>query len=60
MLDEHGQLKDIEIIGVGGVSDHAGFSRMKSVGARAVGVGTALGRAGIAVFGKISREGERS
>lgn len=53
MLNEHVQLKDIEIIGVGGVSDKAGFERMKAVGAKVVGVGTALGRHGVDVFDHI-------
>ena len=53
MLDKHTELKDIDIIGVGGVSDKAGFERMRSVGAKVVGVGTALGREGVNVFGKI-------
>jgi dihydroorotate dehydrogenase (fumarate) len=53
MLDQHEQLKGIDIIGVGGVSDQAGFKRMKAVGAKVVGVGTALGREGVDVFGKI-------
>ena len=53
MLDKHEALKDIDIIGVGGVSDKAGFERMRAVGAKAVAVATALGREGIDVFGKI-------
>lgn len=53
MLDKHSQLKSIDIIGVGGVSDRAAFDRMTAVGARAVGVGTALGRRGVVVFQKI-------
>ncbi|KAK3669511.1 dihydroorotate dehydrogenase [Recurvomyces mirabilis] len=53
MLDEHDQLKDIDIIGVGGVSDRGGFDRMRAVGAKVVGIGTALGREGVNVFGKI-------
>lgn len=48
------ELHRIAIIGVGGVSDAAGFNRMRSVGASAVGVGTALGREGVGVFEKIS------
>lgn len=39
MLDAHERLQHIEIIGVGGVSDAAGYERMKAVGAAAVGVG---------------------
>lgn len=48
-------VRDIKIIGVGGVSDAEGYSRMMSVGAVAVGVGTALGREGVEVFEKIGR-----
>ncbi|CAK7239387.1 MAG: dihydroorotate dehydrogenase [Sporothrix thermara] len=46
-------LGHIRIVGAGGVSDAAGFGRMKSVGAYAVGVGTGLGIHGVEVFGKI-------
>ena len=53
MLDQHEQLKGVDIIGIGGVSDQAGFKRMQAVGAKVVGVGTALGREGVDVFGKI-------
>lgn len=53
MLDQHENLKAIDIIGVGGVCDKASFDRMKSVGAKFMGVGTALGREGVAVFDKI-------
>lgn len=55
MLDAHEALKRIAVIGVGGVSDKAGYERMRSVGAVAVGVGTAFGREGIAVFENIGR-----
>ena len=53
MLDAHDELKRIEIIGVGGVSDAAGYERMRSVGASAVAVGTALGAEGVGVFERI-------
>ena len=53
MLDEHEQLRHISIIGVGGVSDRAGYKRMKAVGAEAVAVGTALGNEGLSIFKKI-------
>lgn len=53
MLDQHEQLKDVTIIGVGGVSDNAGYKRMQQVGAAVVGVGTALGRLGVGVFESI-------
>nr|OQO25231.1 hypothetical protein B0A51_05804 [Rachicladosporium sp. CCFEE 5018] len=53
MLNKHEDLHDIDIIGIGGVSDGAGFHRMRSVGAKVVGVGTALGRRGVGVFGEI-------
>ena len=56
MLDDSTELKHIEIIGIGGVSDRAGFLRMRSVGAAAVAVGTAFGREGVAVFEKIGKE----
>ncbi|KAI5248663.1 FMN-linked oxidoreductase [Aureobasidium subglaciale] len=53
LLDERPRLHDIDLIGVGGVSDAAGFSRMQAVGAKVVAIGTALGREGLSVFGKI-------
>ncbi|KAG8527508.1 uncharacterized protein KY384_007660 [Bacidia gigantensis] len=53
MLDEHDELRGIEIIGVGGVSDSDGYERMRSVGAAAVGVGTALGFEGVGIFARI-------
>ena len=53
LLDKHEILKDIDIIGIGGVGDRAGFDRMRRVGAKVVGVGTALGREGVEVFGRI-------
>ncbi|CAD0094869.1 unnamed protein product [Aureobasidium vineae] len=53
LLDEHPELRDIDIIGVGGVSDAAGLSRMQAVGAKVVAVGTALGREGLPVFARI-------
>lgn len=51
------ELRDVAVIGIGGVKDHHGAARMKSVGACAVGVGTALGREGLAVFEKIGNGG---
>ncbi len=54
MLDLHEELRHIKIIGVGGVSDGAGYRRMRSVGADAVAVGTALGSEGIGIFEKIA------
>ena len=53
LLDEHPELRHIDIIGVGGVSDAAGLARMQAVGAKVVAVGTALGREGLPVFAKI-------
>lgn len=55
MLDSDERLKRINIIGIGGVSDAAGFRRMRAVSANAVGVGTALGRKGVKVFEEITR-----
>jgi dihydroorotate dehydrogenase (fumarate) len=53
LLDEREEVKGIVIIGTGGVEDKSGFERMRRVGAAAVGVGTALGRKGVDVFGEI-------
>ncbi|KAH9206121.1 hypothetical protein DL95DRAFT_397139 [Leptodontidium sp. 2 PMI_412] len=50
----HPDVKSISIIGIGGVSDAAGYKRMMSVGAAAAGVGTALGRDGVGIFEKIT------
>ena len=58
MLDTHELLQHIEIIGVGGVSDAAGYERMRAVGAAAIGVGTALGVEGVAVFEMIREKAE--
>ena len=58
MLDHHEKLRSIDIVGIGGVGDRAGFDRMRAVGAKVVGVGTALGREGVDVFGKILRPGK--
>lgn len=46
-------ISHIKVIGVGGVSDVAGYKRMKTVGASAVAIGTALGAKGIDVFREI-------
>lgn len=56
MLDSHGNIRHVSIIGVGGVSDGAGFCRMRNVGADAVAVGTAFGCDGISIFKKILEE----
>ncbi|XXH03483.1 hypothetical protein Hte_009888 [Hypoxylon texense] len=53
LLDGAPQTRHVCVIGVGGVEDADGFRRMRSVGAAAVGVGTALGRKGVKVFGEI-------
>lgn len=58
MLDQHQLLQNVDVIGIGGVSDKAGFDRMRSVGAKVVGVGTALGREGVAVFRTILGSGD--
>jgi dihydroorotate dehydrogenase (fumarate) len=57
MLDacQEADVKSIQIIGVGGVSDSVGMQRMRSVGATAVAIATALGREGVDVFEKIGR-----
>ena len=56
MLDQSPQTRHVAIIGVGGVDDYAGYRRMRSVGAQAVGMGTAYGRKGVAVFEEIAKE----
>jgi len=53
VLDQRDETKEVFIIGVGGVSDHGGFERMRKVGAGAVAVASALGREGVDVFEKI-------
>ena len=57
MLDREERLRGVEIIGVGGVGDRAGFERMRAVGAKVVGVGTGLGREGVDVFRNIVGSG---
>lgn len=53
------RLKDVVVIGTGGVSDADGWKRMRDVGAGAVGVGTALGSRGVCVFEEIAKGFER-
>lgn len=55
LLFQHKGLESIQIIGVGGVEDAAGYKRMRAVGAAAVGVGTALGRKGVKIFEDIEK-----
>ena len=50
LLFQQSELQHIQIIGVGGVEDAAGFKRMRAVGAAAVGISTALGRNGVKIF----------
>ncbi|KAJ9668665.1 dihydroorotate dehydrogenase [Coniosporium apollinis] len=59
MLGTREELRGVVVIGVGGVEDAEGFRRMRAVGAAAVGVGTALGRRGVGVFGEILAGEER-
>jgi dihydroorotate dehydrogenase (fumarate) len=56
MLSSHKALAHIQIIGVGGVSDRHGVSRMRNAGADFVGIGTALIRNGLRVFDNMLRE----
>ena len=57
MLDERREALGhrIQIIGTGGVLDTAGFRRMRTAGADAVGVVTGLGLRGVSIFGDIER-----
>lgn len=55
MLDESKcALGHVQIIGVGGVLDSAGFKRMQAVGSDIIGVGTGLGIKGVDIFGSIA------
>ncbi|MCJ1246509.1 dihydroorotate dehydrogenase [Trapelia coarctata] len=56
MLDQHECLEEVDIIGVGGVSDGAGMERMMEAGATYVAVGTALGNHGVSIFERIADE----
>ncbi|KAM0457709.1 hypothetical protein ACHAPV_006604 [Trichoderma viride] len=55
-FDQDPRLAHLEIIGVGGVYNGEGYKRMRHVGARAVGIATALGRQGVQVFASIEDE----
>ncbi|UKZ92321.1 uncharacterized protein TrAFT101_007281 [Trichoderma asperellum] len=55
-FDQDPRLVHLEIIGVGGVYNGEGYKRMRHVGARAVGIATALGRRGVEVFTSIEDE----
>jgi dihydroorotate dehydrogenase (fumarate) len=60
LLDDSPETKDVMIIGVGGVEDKGGFDRMLAVGAGAVGVASALGRAGLQAFKRITTGSDAS
>ncbi|OTA00896.1 Golgi GDP-mannose transporter [Trichoderma parareesei] len=55
-FDADPRLVHLDIIGVGGVYDGQGYKRMRSVGAMAVGIATALGRQGMDVFTSIEKD----
>ncbi|KAL7811029.1 hypothetical protein V8C44DRAFT_109772 [Trichoderma aethiopicum] len=55
-FDADPRLAHLDIIGVGGVYDGQGYKRMRSVGAMAVGIATALGRHGVGVFTSIEKD----
>ncbi|KAL6878538.1 hypothetical protein J3F83DRAFT_722932 [Trichoderma novae-zelandiae] len=55
-FDANPRLAHLDIIGVGGVCDGQGYKRMRSVGAMAVGIATALGRQGVGVFTSIEKD----
>ncbi|KAL7813727.1 hypothetical protein V8C26DRAFT_404669 [Trichoderma gracile] len=55
-FDADPRLAHLDIIGVGGVYDGQGYQRMRSVGAMAVGIATALGRQGVGVFTSIEKD----
>lgn len=45
----------IQLVGVGGVSDAAGYARMRAAGATVIGLATALGLKGVGVFREVER-----
>lgn len=55
LFKAHPELQHLQIIGVGGVNDRAGYQRMTAVGADFVGIATALGVKGIGVFEEINQ-----
>ncbi|CEJ93120.1 hypothetical protein VHEMI08734 [[Torrubiella] hemipterigena] len=55
MLDDAG-LSEVDIIGVGGVSDGSGYLRMRKAGASMVALASGLGRFGVDVFKGISKD----
>jgi dihydroorotate dehydrogenase (fumarate) len=46
-------IRRIGIIGIGGVTNHAAYKRMKQAGAYAVACATALGLQGVGIFEKL-------
>jgi len=54
--DDYPGLKDIKIIGVGGVTDKAALRRMKNAGADIIGCATLFGKEGVRAFEILSRE----
>ncbi|KHN94012.1 Aldolase-type TIM barrel [Metarhizium album ARSEF 1941] len=54
LLSERG-LDGVDVIGAGGVHDGASYRRMRSAGAKAVGLATALASRGVGVFEDIER-----
>ena len=59
LLDQTDELRHVVIIGVGGVSDGAGYRRMRRAGATSVGLATGLGSKGVRVFENIERDVKR-
>lgn len=55
MLDDGG-LSEVDIIGVGGVSDGDGYRRMRTAGASMVALASGLGRFGVDVFKGINND----
>ncbi|MCJ1311931.1 dihydroorotate dehydrogenase [Agyrium rufum] len=56
LLDHNPDLKDVKVIGVGGVMDGAGYIRMRRAGAYAVALGTVLGIDGAHAISRIAAE----
>ncbi|KAJ6443384.1 dihydroorotate dehydrogenase-like protein [Purpureocillium lavendulum] len=56
LFDQSDELRHLDIIGVGGVSDGNGYRRMRRAGAAIVGLATGLGSQGVAVFDAIEND----
>jgi len=54
LLEKDAELRDIRLIGVGGITSPEAVDRMRRVGASVVGCATLLGREGVGAFQRLS------